>query len=91
MQAKLLRALQEREINRVGDKTVKVDVRIIAATKKNLEESATDFREDLYYRINVVPMTIPPLRERAEDIPLLIDFLWESTDPAGRRKFLPRP
>ncbi len=75
-QAKVLRILQERKFERVGGtKTVEVDVRVIAATNKILEgEIRTgNFREDLYYRLNVVPFTVPPLRERKEDIPLLIE------------------
>ncbi|KAA8996897.1 nif-specific transcriptional activator NifA [Affinibrenneria salicis] len=77
-QAKLLRILQEGEMERVGgDETLRVDVRIIAATNRNLEEEvrAGNFREDLYYRLNVMPVTLPPLRERQEDIIELAHFL----------------
>jgi Nif-specific regulatory protein len=73
-QAKLLRVLQEQEFERVGgNTTIKVNVRIVAATNRNLEEAVArnEFRADLYYRINVVPMLLPPLRERTSDIPLL--------------------
>ncbi|QWR77535.1 sigma-54 interaction domain-containing protein [Candidatus Magnetomonas plexicatena] len=76
LQVKLLRVLQEREYERVGGvKTVKGDVRILAATNKNLEEATKrgEFREDLYYRLNVIPVKISPLRNRKEDIPILRD------------------
>jgi len=78
MQVKLLRVIQEREIERVGAvKSQKIDVRIIAATNRNLEEMVKQntFREDLYYRLNVINMKVPPLRERREDIPLLAIYL----------------
>jgi two-component system nitrogen regulation response regulator NtrX len=79
-QAKILRILQERKFERVGgNRTIEVDVRIIAATNKVLEEEirAGAFREDLYYRLNVVPFTVPPLRDRHEDIPLLVGHFLE--------------
>ena len=78
MQVKLLRAIQESEFERVGGiKTIKVDVRLITATNRDLEKETKDgnFREDLYYRLNVVPLDIPPLRDRDEDIPLLVDHI----------------
>jgi DNA-binding NtrC family response regulator len=77
MQAKLLRALQEREIRRVGGtRAIKIDVRVIAATNRDLRAMVADkrFRDDLYYRINVLSVDVPPLRERREDIPVLIDY-----------------
>ncbi|MBK6795741.1 MAG: sigma-54-dependent Fis family transcriptional regulator [Acidobacteria bacterium] len=76
LQSKLLRVLEDREVTRLGGKrTIKVDIRLITATNENLEEAIAQghFREDLYYRINVVPIYLPPLRDRREDIPLLLD------------------
>jgi DNA-binding NtrC family response regulator len=77
IQSKLLRAIEEGEIERIGaSKTIRVDVRIVAASNKNLEKAAEEkkFREDLYYRLNVFPINIPPLRERKEDVPLLVEY-----------------
>jgi len=79
VQAKLLRAVEEREISRVGSlRLIKVDVRILAATNQDLLKAIENgkFREDLYYRLNVVSIHLPPLRERREDIPPLIDFFF---------------
>jgi len=77
LQVKLLRVLQEREFERVGgNRTIKIDIRLITATNKNLEEAVNDntFRQDLYYRLNVVNLEMPPLRDRPEDIPLLANY-----------------
>jgi len=88
LQPKLLRVLQEREIERLGGlHPVKVDVRIVAATNKNLEEEVKQgrFREDLFYRLNIVQIEMPPLRERKEDIPLLLDFFLKKFNERHRR------
>jgi DNA-binding NtrC family response regulator len=77
IQSKLLRAIEEGEIERIGaSKTIRVDVRIVAASNKHLEKAVEEkkFREDLFYRLNVFPITIPPLRERREDIPFLVEY-----------------
>ena len=88
-QAKILRFLEEKEFNRVGgSKTIKVDVRLITATNRDLNQLLKKgvFREDLYYRINVVPIIIPPLRERKEDIPPLLDHFIKKYNEEGHKK-----
>jgi len=89
-QAKLLRAIQEREIRRIGgSENIRLDVRIISATNKKLEEEIAKgaFREDLYYRLNVIAFSVPPLRERVADIPLLVEhFLSRLNEVHSRKK-----
>ena len=88
-QTKILRVLQEGEIQRVGSSdTLKVNVRVIAATNKNLEELVKDkeFREDLYYRLNVVRLRLPPLRDRVEDVPQIVDFFLQNLAKAKKTK-----
>lgn len=84
VQAKILRAIQEKEIRRVGDtKTIKIDVRVIAATNLDLRHAVEmgTFREDLFYRLSVIPIYIPPLRDRKDDIPLLVDYFIKRFNP----------
>lgn len=88
-QTKLLRVLQEREFERVGgNKPIKVDIRLVTATNRNLEEAVSkgDFRADLYYRINVVSIFLPPLRERREDIPMLVDYFLQKFNQENQKK-----
>ena len=89
LQAKLLRVLQSREFERVGDsQTVKVDVRVIAATNSDLEKMVAEgtFREDLFYRLNVIPVHLPSLRERREDVPLLAQHFSIGSAASRRRR-----
>ena len=92
MQVKLLTVIQDKQFYRVGGtKPIEVDIRIIVATNRNLEKmvSAGTFREDLYYRLNVVNIQVPPLRDRPEDIvPLLLFFLKQNNQKYGKKKFL---
>jgi len=95
MQVKVLRVLQQREVDKVGDpRPVKVDVRIVAATNRDLEKMIADgrFRDDLYYRLAVVAIRLPPLRERTEDLPLLVEhFLAKHGAPRGRAQMAIAP
>jgi two-component system response regulator AtoC len=88
LQPKILRVIQSGEVDRIGaDRPVRVDVRIVAATNRNLEQMVAQraFRQDLYYRLAVVPLRVPPLRERREDIPLLArHFLEKTMEKTGR-------
>jgi two-component system NtrC family response regulator len=90
LQVKLLRVLQEMEFERVGGtKTIRVDVRVLSASNRNIKEDVTNglFREDLFYRLNVMDMEIPPLRERIDDIPLLVrHFIEKYRDDGGKQK-----
>ncbi len=86
LQVKLLRVLAEREIDRIGgSKSIPIDIRVIAATHRNLEQSMQNgsFREDLYYRLNIIPVVMPPLRERKSDIPLLVRFFLAKHNPTN--------
>jgi DNA-binding NtrC family response regulator len=94
LQVKLLRVLQEREFERVGEsRTIRVDTRVIAATNQSLEDEieAGNFRDDLYYRLNVVPICLPPLRERRSDIAALVKFFLERYCEENRRETPPVP
>ena len=89
LQAKLLRVIQEREFERVGDShPIKIDVRVIAATHSDLARMVADgtFREDLYYRLNVIPVKLPALRERRDDIPLLVQHFLQKLSARARAR-----
>jgi len=94
LQAKLLQVLQDREFSRWGGKKdIRVDVRVLAATNKNIEEAVKSgrFREDLYYRLNVVNMTVPPLRERREEIPVFVEYFLSKFNEKYQKKADPLP
>ena len=89
LQSKLLRVLQERQFDRVGGiKTIKTDIRVIAATHQNLKKGVEEgkFREDLYYRLNVIPIEVPPLRKRVSDIPLLVRHFIDQFNKSKKRE-----
>ena len=92
LQGKLLQVLQDREFSRLGGKKdIRVDVRVLIATNKKIEEGVKNgqFREDLYYRLNVVNITIPPLRERGEEIPILIEYFLDKFSKKYQKKISP--
>jgi two-component system response regulator AtoC len=92
LQAKLLQVLQDREFSRLGGKKdIRVDVRVLVATNRNIEESVKDgrFREDLYYRLNVVNVTIPPLRDRKEEIPIFVEYFLDKFGKKYRKTVKP--
>ena len=87
LQPKLLRALQEQEFERLGSgQTIRVNVRVVAATNQDLSKLVANkqFRADLYYRLNVIPINLPPLRERVQDIPLLVEYFVRKLSPVSR-------
>ena len=89
LQTKLLRALQEREFERIGDsQTIKVDVRVIGATNSDLAKMVAEgsFREDLYYRLHVIPVQLPPLRDRREDVPVLVQHFLQKFSPTSEMR-----
>jgi len=91
LQTKLLRFLQEREFDRIGGRApIRVNVRIVAATNRNLEQAVAEgrFREDLFHRLNVIPITLPPLRERVEDIPVLAEYFMRRYATESKKEFL---